>query len=106
MKLNLKNLEPAGFKSTALFPTKLDGGLFYRKKADRVEFASSRRGQSLGVFLLTKSQMKSFEAGKLSLVPPGCCNPSGRKSLENGRVAYAGKVRSIKFLEDIFASIK
>lgn len=106
MKLNLKNLGPVGFKSTSRFPTKLGGGLFYRKKPDRVEFASSYVHQGLGVFPMTAAQMKQFEAGKLSLVPPGFLNPSGSKSLQNGRVVYTGEIRSIEHLEEIFSSVK
>lgn len=106
MKLNLKNLEPAGFKSTALFPTKLGGGLFYRKKTDRVEYASTYVPQSLGVFPMTKAQLRQLAEGKLGLVPPGFCNPSGGKSLTNGRVIYTGEIRSLKQLEEIFAAVQ
>ena len=106
MKLNLKNLEPAGFKSTALFARRLAGGLFYRKKSDRVEFVSTNHPEGLGVFQLTEAQMRKFETGKLSLVPPGCCNPSGGAQLENGRIVYAGAVRNLEHLEDIFSGVK
>lgn len=106
MKLNLKNLASAGFKSTALFATKLGGGLFYRKKADRVEYASSYVPQSLGVFPMTRAQLQKLTAGKLSLVPPGFCNASGGKTLENGRVVYAGEIKSVKHLEEIFAAVQ
>ncbi len=105
MNYNLRNLGPVGFKYAGLFSTKNSIGLFYRKQPDRVEFANWPH--TLGYFALTPGQMKKFEAGKLALVPPGCCSPGTlcAKS-EEAVILSTAPVRNGAELEAVFAKAR
>ena len=100
MNLNLKNLSKLGFKGTGMFG---GGGLLYRVKANTVEFASAYTPNMLGRFVLTPRQMKSFHAGKLSLVPEGFCNPSSRSYLTEHTTLHRGPVKSCAQIERVFS---
>lgn len=104
MNLNLRNLARAGFRSTSIFSSPRAIGLLYRCKGTDVEFTSGYCPNRLGVFRLTKSQFNQFKRGRLSLVPPGFCNPSGGKSVQEAIMLFEGTVRSVKHLERIFAT--
>lgn len=100
MNFNPKNLSKLGFKGTGMFG---GGGLLYRVKGNTVEFVSVYVPNMLGRFTLTPRQMKSFHAGKLSLVPEGFCNPSSRNFLTEHTVLHRGPIKSRAQVEEIFA---
>ena len=102
MKLNKKNLAPLGFKSTVMVtPTSLS--LHWRTKGLRLEVADGIYDR-LGYYDLTKREMRAFNAGKLSVVPPGFCNASGGRTKDRGFVLlFEGKPHNKKHVEKIFS---
>jgi hypothetical protein len=106
MNFTLRNLGKVGFKSTSLMASQSSMGLFYRVVGNVVQFVSSYVPQSLGFFQLTPSELKAFRAGKLSLVPPGFCSPSGPKRKKtDATIVHTGSVRNIKHLEQLFSNV-
>lgn len=102
MYLNLKNLSKLGFKGTFMTGN-TSISLLWRVKGNRVEFTSGYTPNMLGYFTLTPRQLKSFNAGKLSLVPTGFCNATGGESLTEHIILHTGPVKSCKQVEEIFA---
>ena len=41
---------------------------------------------SIALFRMNPRQHAAFRQGRLSLVPPGCCNPSGGSSIERCQI--------------------
>lgn len=106
MNYNLRNLGRAGFKFTGLFSSPNSFGLFYRVRGNRVEYASSYWPPTLGYFELDAKEMKAFKEGKISLCPPGFCNPSGGNTLTNATILSTEPVRNLKALEKVFSTKK
>lgn len=104
MKYNLKNLSRAGFKSSALFATQTGITILYRVKPGRVEYANGY-DESIGVFKLSRAQMRAFNAGKLALVPPGHCSPVPGEKLATPQVISTQPVRNLAELEQLFQSV-
>lgn len=75
-----RNLDGMGFKHSNMFePNRNDTGLFYKQVDKIVFFVWHGEG---GAFMLSEEEAKAFKAGKMGLVPPGCCNASGGESKE------------------------
>jgi len=101
MNLNLKNLSKLGFKG-GLMTGSTSIALLWRVRGNRVEFASGHYPGTLGVFILTPRQLKSFERGKLVLVPQGFCSPMHSNYLGGETILHVGPVKSCKEVEEIF----
>lgn len=67
-----------GFKPGGLMSR---GPLYHKAVGTQVWFIN-RVDVTAGRFTLTASEMRAFLGGRLSLVPRGCCNPSGGRSKE------------------------
>ena len=88
MKILWRDLDGLGFKHSNMFePKPRDEGTFFKTLGNVVLFVYQGKG---GVFRLSPEDIKKFRANKLSLTPPGCCNPSGRETREfsEGRDSY------------------
>lgn len=108
MKLTVRNLTPLGFTYSGLFRTQDSTGLFYRVTCPgRVEFIHGSL-ELFGVFTLTPAQMALFQAGGLSLVPPGCCAPGRRgPKLENATILQVTQpIRRRAQIEQLFADAR
>jgi hypothetical protein len=110
IKLNWFRLGPLGFKYSGMFdPTPRTTGLFWKKRPrddggmDVIYICSGSVKPMIGAFRLDKKQTKKFEANKLHLCPPGCCNPAGGETVEAGKdsIWFEGEVRSAKHLEEL-----
>lgn len=71
-----KRLLTLGFTAGGVFGR----GPLYHKVVGQYVWFIDRLDISGGCFDLTLSEMRLFKRGKLSLVPTGCCNPSGGPS--------------------------
>ena len=69
------DLDGLGFKGANIFePRPNEEGLFYRNDGTTILFVWEGKG---GRFRLSRHNAKLFSGGRLSLVPPGCCNARG-----------------------------
>lgn len=100
MKLNNKNLSKLGFKATHLLRSATSLDIHWKQFGSKVVFADGIQDR-IGVFHLTKAQLKEFKANKLSLVPPGCCATSNRNTKEDAVIVYEGEPRSGKHLQEL-----
>ena len=51
------------------------------------------------LFRLSEKEYRDFENGRLSLVPPGCCNASGGESIENNTIVYKKNIKNLDQLK-------
>lgn len=101
MKLNLKNLEPLGFKG-GLMASKTSIELLWKQINNNVFYASGYFPGAVGMFRLSAKQAKEFDEGKVGLLPPGFYNPMGGKVItENHETLFEGTVKNKKHLLSI-----
>jgi hypothetical protein len=83
-----------GFKAFEIFTpsSKRATGMYWKKCGFNVYF-TNWQGQG-GIFRLGARASKAFDAGKLCLVPPGCCSASG------------GPTREFSISRDVFPMTK
>lgn len=107
MNLKRKHVEPLGFKGEGPFPDANFCSLYYRvdAKSLTVTILSNLTPQTLSRFVLSKRQFTAFKKGKLSLVPPNCCNASGGPTLEDPKVFFEGEFKNLKHVKELLASI-
>lgn len=107
IKLHWKRMEPLGFKYAGVFiPKPHDTDLFYKKHGLGVIFVHANAYPvTIGAFLLTPKQAREFAKGNLSLVPPGCCNPTGRASIEGAITVWSGDVPTDEYLQSILDGV-
>lgn len=103
MRIYTRHVIPHGFRGTGMF---IDAKwhLHYSKtdpKRRAVTVIASEPIQSVSIFWLSKADFKVFVNGKLSLVPSGCCNPSGRRSVTDPEIVFAGEIKNLKQLDTI-----
>ena len=104
MNLHVKDMNTVGFKSNNILLSAWSR--FYHKPVPEKQlvYVVDALNERLMHFKLSKKQYKEFEEGKLSLVPVGCCNPTGKKSLEDPNIDHDGNFKAKfgsknKFLE-------
>lgn len=107
MKFRRKQVEPFGFVGTGMYKQAPTHWMYYRKDFTNkhVQFMlNSEPEQTVGVFELTPAQFNQFTSGKLSLIPPGGCDPSalGRPSVANPKIIFKGRVKTISHLMHLF----
>lgn len=100
MKLNKKNLIKHGFRASHPFADRLYEGLHWKKINNQVIFTDGHSPQ-IGVFILTSKEVKAFNRGDLSLVPPGCCAPTRKNIKEDCEILLDREPRSRRELEKI-----
>lgn len=102
-----RQVAPLGFKGTGLFAHSRWHLNYYRAfPEERIVLGICGGLIPDGVwrFDLTKAQMRAFQRGKLSLVPPGCCYPTRRPQLETYTWVYNGTIKNLRHLKQILAS--
>ena len=62
--------------------------------------------QLVQVFRLTPAQFKQFNSGKVSLLPTGCCNATGGKSIEGPDIMFNGRFKNAKHVKDVVTSVE
>lgn len=101
MKLNLRNLEPLGFKG-GIMTSKTSITLLWRQIGNNVFYASGYGPGSIGVFRLSEEQAKEFQQGNIGLLPPGFCSPMGGKVItENHRELFRGEPKDKRHFQEI-----
>ena len=61
--------------------------------------------QRVVVFNLGKRNYAKFEANKLALIPPGCCNPAGGAETDECDVLHEGEIKNMAQFKEILAKI-
>lgn len=82
--------------------------MFYKKLGTNVLFVDSNCHDLkvlVGVFRLSKAQFRSFEAGKLSLVPPGSCAPAANKTFTLSQILHENAPITKEKLDELIASL-
>jgi hypothetical protein len=100
MNLNLKNLQPLGFRGGRM-DSKTSITLLWVIRGSSVFYTSGYSPNTVGVFHLKPAEMKKFKKGRVSLLPPGFCNATGGEVLTDCRILHRGTVRSKKHLMSI-----
>lgn len=104
-----RHVEPLGFKGSSMFSDTKCCSFYYRKlpEACAVLVVSNEASKNrIQVFRLEPSQYKEFEKGKLSLIPDGCCNPSGGKSIEHSDILFDGIFKNAKHIRETIAAFE
>jgi len=107
MNIRREHVEPLKFKGSGIFPYGAASTHYYHIDAAkrRVVIIGNLTPQTVSHFDMTPEQFRDFKAGKLSLVPPNCCNPSGGRSLNQPKVLFSGTIESQKHLREILKTI-
>lgn len=101
-----RQIRPLGFKGSGMFVDSKWHLNYYRtfpKERVVLGICGGLLGDDEGVwrYELSTKQMKAFQSGKLSLVPPGCCSASGRPYLESYKWVYEGTIKNLRHLKQI-----
>jgi len=107
MQIRRKHAEALGFKGSSIFPYGAASTHYYRiETADlRVVIIGNLRPQTVSEFKLTPRQFTDFREGRLSLVPPNCANPSGRRILTRPKVLFSGMIESKEHLRKLLETV-
>jgi hypothetical protein len=62
--------------------------------------------QNIHVFRMNPRQYSAFVEGELSLVPYGCCNPSGGACIHRCEVLWKGEFKSSKQIVDLLTTFE
>ena len=75
--------------------------IYYCKdtKANTITVVSNQVPQYVAQYQLTPQQMRAFNRGTLGITPPGCCNATGGKTIEEPPQTFIQ--RDIKDLHDL-----
>jgi hypothetical protein len=111
MLVYTRHVEPLGFKSSSMFSDSKCSTHYHKKlpAAFSVMIVSNDTGdavQLVQVFRLKRRQYYEFELGKLSLIPSGCCNPSGGKSIGGPDIMFRGRFKNAKHVKDVVSSVE
>ena len=101
-----KHIQALGFKGSHPFESSFQS-IWYRSfPKERAIVGISNYSCIEGVFRfdLSAENMKAFEQGKLSVVPPGCCNASGGRSLTRYTWVHKGVLKNQRELHEALAS--
>lgn len=103
MIVKTKLMKALGFKGSGMFVDSPSYSHYYKAipEARCVLGLSNSCPSGIYVFRLTPEQYRAFERGKLGLVPPGCCNASGGKSVEDPAVLYEGPFNTSRQVTDL-----
>jgi hypothetical protein len=109
MIIRNKHAEQLGFKSSDLFKggQRAASSIYYKveSKELRVIYLSNYSNQHIGVFYLTPKEMRKYQAGRLSLIPDGCCSP-GRESQKNDpAIVYSGDIKDFRHLRKLLSLV-
>lgn len=103
MNVRRKQVEPLGFKGSGMYAAAATHNHYY--KSDPINFTVTVIGnmvpQTICRFQLNPKQYRMFKDGKLSLVPPGCCNPSGGPTIERCEVLFEGTFKSMAQIKQL-----
>lgn len=83
MIIYTRHVKPYGFKANTIWSDAKSAMSYYivEPKHNRVTgIMNFSGGNTLFRFNLTPTQFKQYQAGKLILVPPGCCCPTAGKT--------------------------
>jgi hypothetical protein len=110
MHIKTKQIEPLGFKGSGMYDHAASYNHYYRKdkKNSCIIGVTQLYPPTVFSFPLTKKQFTEFEAGKLSLVPPGCCNASGGKHIDHDKctVHHEGEIKNMRHLKEILEQVE
>ena len=103
MNVCRKHVESLGFKGNGMYPYSQYHTHFYQEdaKAHTITVIGNLVPQTISHFHLTPSQFTDFQDGKLSLIPNGCCNPAGGRSLERSEILFRGDIKNLRHLKKI-----
>jgi len=84
MILYQRFMGPAGFNGSSRWADAKSSMFYYKQypKVRAILCVSNTCRWEISLFRLTTAQWKSFNAGQLALIPPGCCNASGGRSID------------------------
>lgn len=105
MIVKTKLMKELGYRGSGAFKDASSHSIYYKPMPkDRcIVGLSNLSPPCIFVFRLTPDQYSQFEHGKLSLIPPGCCNPSGGNSLENPIILHTGDFVSTHQVKTLLA---
>ena len=100
--ITTRQAQAVGFKQGSIMVSSSDT-LYYRVEPEkhRVLAISNYTPQHVVSFDLSKRQFQAFQNGKLSLVPPGCCSPTSRRTVGRCRVLHEGDINGLRHLRKI-----
>jgi hypothetical protein len=83
MKIYQRHVLPFGFKGSSIWASAFHW-FYYRKDTENntITVITNHTPQYVAQYQLTPQQMRAFNKGRLGITPPGCCNASGGKSIE------------------------
>jgi len=91
MILYQRFMGPAGFKGSSRWAD-AKSSMFYYKQYPKVRailcVANTCRWE-ISLFRLSTEKWRAFNNGNLTIVPPGCCNVSGRRSIDKCEILSA-----------------
>lgn len=101
MNIYLRHVERLGFKGSGMFCDAKWHSYYYHVDYPRrtIVVVGNLTPQTVSVFWLTPGQFRAFRAGKLGLTPPGCCNATGGKSLDDPYVLFKGTIKDWRHLD-------
>lgn len=87
MTLLLRYMGPAGFRGTNWQSGRAASSHYYKKYiGGEIICVSNLCPWHISMFQLNPKQFRAFCQGKLSLVPPGCCNVGGGCAIERCKI--------------------
>ncbi len=98
MHIQLKHVAPLGYVGSSIFSGAQNQWVYYKTIARTrcVILLSNYCPKNISFFRLSPGQFTKFKRGKLSLVPPYCCNPAGGPKLDKPNVFYEGEFSAVK----------
>lgn len=107
MTILTKHVTPYGFKGSGMYDHSPSYMTYYKAdaKANTITVLSSYTPDTLSLFKLTTKQFKQFKNGKLGIIPPGCCNASGRPALERHTILHEGDFKNAWHLKRVLKDL-
>ena len=106
MNFYTRHVKPLGFKGSGIFTDSKWYSTYYLVNPElRLVIILQNLSQALSVYRLNACDFKRFREGKLSLIPPGCCNPSGGPSRTNAIVFHEGEIKNVAHLRELVGKI-
>jgi hypothetical protein len=72
----------------------------------RITVVSNQTPQYVAQYQLTEKEMRAFNRGTLGITPPGCCNASGGKTIEEAPQTIVQRdIKNMADLESILIAL-
>lgn len=96
MIIRQRYLRERGYKGSSIWADSAYSSFYYKSFPEKraVVGIGNIARHNIFVFRLTPVQYREFQRGRLSLIPPDCCNATGKPSLDNYQILHQGEFTS------------